>query len=113
MEYLFSYGTLQQPEVQQKSFARRLEGYADVLAGYALRTQAISDVSVIAVSGLSQHPIAHFTGLASDQVTGLAFRVSADELLKADAYEVSDYQRVEVRLASGRTAFAYVASRDG
>jgi hypothetical protein len=33
---------------------------------------------------------------------------TASELTAADAYEVSDYRRVEILLKSGRRAWAYV-----
>ena len=34
-----------------------------------------------------------------------------EELAAADAYEVSDYRRMEVTLASGRSAFVYVKAQ--
>lgn len=45
----------------------------------------------------------------TDQVSGMVFTVSAEELLNADAYEVDDYHRIQVRLMSGETAWVYVA----
>ena len=43
---LFSYGTLQMPEVQRANYGRLLEGRPDVLAGYALRPLPITDPDV-------------------------------------------------------------------
>jgi hypothetical protein len=42
-------------------------------------------------------------------VTGTVFDISHAELLRADGYEVDDYHRIEVQLASGCTAWVYVA----
>jgi hypothetical protein len=35
-------------------------------------------------------------------------RITEEELAAADAYEVADYKRVSVTLASGLTAWVYV-----
>jgi hypothetical protein len=108
-EWLFSYGTLRQPEVQIENFGRLLQGFPDTLAGYSLSVVDIIDQKVIGVSGASRHPIIRFTGNSSDEVAGMVFQVTSGELTKADAYEVSDYRRIAVQLRSGRTAFAYAA----
>ena len=108
--WLFSYGSLRQPEVQIAVFRRLLEGRADTLPEYLMSCLDITDPQVIAISGSSQHTIIRFTGNRSDAVTGVVFRVNAQELAKADAYEVSEYRRVAVRLASGLNAYVYVAS---
>ena len=57
--WLFSYGTLQQEEVQVATFGRRLEGRADSLAGYATASLEITDPAVIATSGKTSHRPAH------------------------------------------------------
>ncbi|TWF43997.1 gamma-glutamyl AIG2-like cyclotransferase [Neorhizobium alkalisoli] len=43
-----------------------------------------------------------------DAVTGKVFKITSDELAAADAYEVSDYKRIEARLRSGAKAWVYV-----
>jgi len=43
MPYHFSYGTLQQEEVQASSFARKLSGHADELVGFELSSAQIDD----------------------------------------------------------------------
>jgi gamma-glutamylcyclotransferase (GGCT)/AIG2-like uncharacterized protein YtfP len=108
--WLFSYGTLRQPEVQRATFGRVLQGEPDELLGYAMTRLKITDEKVAALSGSADHPIVRFTGRDEDRVPGTIFSVSAADLEKADAYEVSDYRRVAVTLASGRSAFLYVAS---
>ena len=108
--WLFSYGTLRQPEVQIATFGRRLESFDDALVGYALSTLTITDARVIALSGSSQHPILTYTGDPSEQVLGAALNVTETDLLHADQYEVAAYRRVPTILRSGRHAFVYVAA---
>jgi gamma-glutamylcyclotransferase (GGCT)/AIG2-like uncharacterized protein YtfP len=108
MPLLFSYGTLQQQSVQQSTFGRLLTGRSDALVGYNQSLLRIEDAEVLAASGLSHHPIVRFSGDASDRVEGTVFEVSDAELAQADAYEVSDYQRVLAPLASGAQAWVYV-----
>lgn len=108
MENLFSYGTLQQENVQLSTFNRKLEGRADFITGYRLSLLEIKDPQVIATSGKTHHPIVEYSGNASDTVAGTVFRVSETELLQADAYEVSDYKRVKALLKSGEQTWVYV-----
>lgn len=106
---LFSYGTLQQREVQLSEFGRELAGTPDRLPGYELSTVEITDPHVIAISGATRHLILRATGNACDSVAGTALRISADDLMAADAYEVDDNQREIVSLASGLLAWVYAA----
>jgi len=110
--WLFSYGTLRQPEVQLANFGRLLEGRDDVLEGYALSMIEITDPDVIAISGSNRHPLVRRTGEPGDRVEGVVFRVTAAEIAAADAYETSDYVRVTVTLASGLEASVYVNRPD-
>ena len=110
-ELLFSYGTLRQRDVQLATFSRELDGEPDVLPGYRLGTLTISDPDVLAVSGSAAHPIVTPTGDPDDGVPGTVFRLTPAELDAADGYEVHDYARVQVRLRSGRDAWAYVRAR--
>jgi len=106
---LFSYGTLQQPEVQEATFGRRLDGEPDVLQGYTLGLIAIRDADIVATSGLTHHLNIVPSGRAEDEVPGVVLQVTAAELLAADAYEdPSDYRRMRVALKSGREAFVYI-----
>lgn len=107
-ERLFSYGTLQLPAVQQSTFGRLLHGEADALVGYRRSMVRIDDPDVVATSGEAYHPIVEASGDANDRVAGTVFAISAEELARADAYEVDDYHRVEAALASGRRAWVYV-----
>ena len=107
---LFSYGTLQLPNVQLATFGRRLDGTADTLLGYELVPVVITDPHVLAASGLSVHRIARRSETAAVPIAGVVFSITAAELAAADRYEVGDYQRVEVVLGSGTRAFVYVSA---
>ena len=106
--FLFSYGTLQLPQVQLANYGRLLEGTADRLRGYQLGQLEISDPEVVRISGKAIHTIARATGNSADAIDGQAFLLTEAELAATDAYEVDVYARVEVELESGRTAFVYV-----
>jgi len=106
--HLFSYGTLQLESVQLSSFGRILRGYADVMPGFKRSTLTITDPDVIAASGTNVHPIVSRSDDPADEVPGTVFEISAAELRAADEYEVSDYERIEVRLKSGVDAWVYV-----
>ena len=82
----------------------------DALQGYATKPFEIKDAAVVATSGKPHHLMARPTGHAADEVAGVAFRITPDELAAADTYEVSDYTRIAVRLKSGLEAFVYVGA---
>lgn len=105
---LFSYGTLQQDDVQLSSFGRLLEGREDAMPGYRQSLIEITDPDVIRTSGKRFHPIVEASGNPGDEVEGKVFRITAAELKAADEYEVADYKRIEVRLRSGDFAWVYV-----
>jgi hypothetical protein len=107
--HLFSYGTLQQPEVQLANFGRELDGQPDSLPGHRLTMIEITDPEVIAVSGSARHPIVVPSDDASDSVQGSVFSLTETELAAADEYEVDDYTRTLVRLDSGISAWVYLA----
>jgi gamma-glutamylcyclotransferase (GGCT)/AIG2-like uncharacterized protein YtfP len=106
-ERLFSYGTLQQEEVQLASFGRLLTGKADTLPGWRQAMVEITDADVIARSGKTHHPIV-LPGRRDDSVAGTVFEITSEELACADRYEVAEYKRVSVTLASGLAAWVYV-----
>ncbi|MEM9966023.1 MAG: gamma-glutamylcyclotransferase family protein [Asticcacaulis sp.] len=105
---LFSYGTLQLEPVQMATFGRLLEGQADAMTGWFMDQLEITDPEVLKTSGERFHPVAKQTGKAQDEIAGKVFRITPEELAHADAYEVSDYKRVEVTLKSGDRAWVYV-----
>lgn len=100
VESLFSYGTLQDEEVQLATFGRTLTGEKDALPAYSQST-------------FGPHLNIEFTGEESDFVAGTNFLVSRAELKDADEYEATaDYQRVRVQLKSGRLAWVYLHDAD-
>lgn len=105
---LFSYGTLQQEDVQMASFGRRLAGSHDAMPGYRQEMLEITDPEVIRTSGKRFHPVVMESADPADEVPGMLFEITPAELAAADAYEVSDYKRVSVRLKSGAEAWVYV-----
>lgn len=109
-ELLFSYGTLQHPDVQLDTFGRLLESEDDVLPGYTVDYAEIEDHRIVDLSGLAVHPIVRATGNPRDKVVGKALWLTPEELEAADEYEVSLYRRIAVTLASGRSAWVYVSA---
>jgi gamma-glutamylcyclotransferase (GGCT)/AIG2-like uncharacterized protein YtfP len=99
-ERLFSYGTLQLQSVQ-----------LDRLSGYRLDQLKIEDAAVVATSGKTHHPVIAPTDRAEDSVEGAVFAITPAELAQADVYEVKEYRRERVTLASGLQAWAYVDAR--
>jgi gamma-glutamylcyclotransferase (GGCT)/AIG2-like uncharacterized protein YtfP len=108
MPLLFSYGTLQEDEVQLATFGRLLKGDADQLLGFEPSVVPIDDLTIVA-SGRTHHANATFTGRPDSRVTGTAFEITDAELAAADRYETpAAYARVAGTLGSGRTAWVYV-----
>ncbi len=110
-EHLFSYGTLQLEAVQLATFGRKLDGQRDHVPGYSLSQLEIRDAAVVATKGQTNHPVVAYTGRPEDRVEGMVFAITPAELAHADAYEVDDYRRDRVKLASGMDAWVYVDAR--
>ncbi|RKT01855.1 gamma-glutamylcyclotransferase family protein [Chryseobacterium defluvii] len=108
MPNLFSYGTLQKERVQMETFGRLLNGQKDILTGYQLIMLEITDPEVLRKSNQKYHPILEFSGNDKDEVEGVLFEVTDQEILQADEYEVDDYKRIEAVFKSGKTGFIYV-----
>jgi len=105
--WLFSYGTLQDPAVQQGLFGREVEAAADFLDGFEVGTVTITDPAVIAASGSDRHPALRRSD-AAKPISGQALALTSAELAIADRYEAENYARIPVTLASGRAAYVYV-----
>ncbi len=108
MPKLFSYGTLQLPQVQKTLFGRELVGHKDLLRKYRLSDIEITDPEVLALSGQRHHPILEYTGDPQDSVAGSLLELTEEEVLQADSYEVAAYRRDRLVFASGETAYAYL-----
>lgn len=106
MAYLFSYGTLQRSETQLRLFGRLLRGASDTLKGYKTADIVIADETFLAKEESRQ-----LTAMASDgdEVNGKVFEVTTEELAMIDRYEPENYERILVKLDSGKDAWLYVA----
>ncbi|UOU97124.1 gamma-glutamylcyclotransferase [Chryseobacterium daecheongense] len=109
MPYLFSYGTLQKEQVQMETFGRLLNGQRDILTGYRLKMLEVTDPEVLRKSNQKYHPILEFSGNTEDEIEGILFEVTDEEILQADEYEVDNYKRIETVFKSGKKGFIYVA----
>lgn len=98
MEYLFTYGTLQENEIQLNLFKRKLKGDKDILKGYLLSKNRV----------YGRYPTVSKTDDTTDSVVGMAYEVTPLELKKADAYEGEGYERHKVVLTSGKTAWTFM-----
>ena len=109
MPLLFSYGTLQQEEVQLSTFGRKLEGEKDLLLGYEPSLVRIPDPAVAARLGRTHHDNVTATGDDWSSVQGTVFEVSDEELARSDRFEAEfAYRRVTAALASGKEAWVYI-----
>jgi hypothetical protein len=107
-ECLFSYGTLQSEVVQLETLGRKLDGRPDALIGFVVVMIEITDQDFIKTCGTAHHRNLHFTGVSSDTVEGTALSLTPHELAFADSYEPSGYERIQVQLRSGSTAWVYI-----
>ncbi|WP_298792099.1 gamma-glutamylcyclotransferase family protein [uncultured Allomuricauda sp.] len=98
MEYLFTYGTLKNEQVQHYIFHRTLEGQSDSLPGFKRLENVVYD----------RYPLVINTDNPNDTVEGVAYKVSLDELMQADVYETKAYKRIKMSLKSGISAWVYV-----
>lgn len=109
MPLLFSYGTLQQEDVQLSIFGRKLAGEKDLLLGYEPSLVKIPDPTLAKRLGRTHHDNVTATGDDWSTVQGTVFEVTDDELAKADRLEAEfRYQRINAGLASGKEAWVYV-----
>ena len=100
---LFSYGTLQNEDVQYNIFKRRMSGFRDQLKGFKLGKIRLPDNSLGTF-----YPIIS-QGSPYDMVEGTVYEISQEELTLADDYEGDSYQKVKVQLESGKKAWVYCA----
>lgn len=98
MEHLFTYGTLQEKQVQQDVFGHPLEGRPDTLLGFKKVENAV----------YGQYPVVIQTQDTKDKVKGTVYTVSIIDLEKGDAYETEAYKREKFPLESGLEAWVYV-----
>ena len=95
-----------------KTFGCLLDGEHDALVGFTQTMIEITDPNILASSGEKYHPIVSRSNEASERVNGKVFTLTESQLAQADSYEVSNYKRERVELASGRKAWLYVKSEN-
>lgn len=98
MGYLFTYGTLQDPQVQQYIFGRTLKGESDFISGFKKLENAV----------YNRYPLVIRTNDKNDSVPGMVYEVNDIDLAKADIYETTAYKREVFQLSSGLMAWLYV-----
>lgn len=97
-EYLFTYGTLQDEMIQSTIFSRRLSGSPDILPGFRMADQKVAGA----------YPVIEESQEPADQVEGVVYLVTNNELIKTDAYEGVAYKRTKVILDSGKESWVYL-----
>ncbi|WP_269223246.1 gamma-glutamylcyclotransferase family protein [Flavobacterium sp. IMCC34518] len=102
MQKLFTYGTLQDTDVQENLFGRILQGTPETLIGYEL-----SEIQIEEEFGLVHYPIIMETEDSNDTISGILYEVTMNDLHQADLYEGKHYKRIEVQLQSNQKAWAY------
>ena len=106
---LFSYGTLQNKNVQLANFGRELTGREDALRGYVRRMVEIMDPEIAALTGESHYANVEPSSNPEDAVAGTVFEITEQELAVADRYEEdAEYRRISVTLRSGAQAWVYL-----
>ena len=111
MPLLFSYGTLQDADVQRSLFGRLLRGRPDELVGFEQSLIEVEETGLDGTSGRATHAIVRFNGRDDSRVGGTAFEVTDSELASADEYEPVPYTRIATTLASGKAAWVYADVR--
>ena len=104
----FSYGTLQQENVQTELFGRTLTGTKDALKNYEVGEVQITDVEVIRKSGKDIHLVLIPSNNPEHIIEGTLFEITDEELAHIDEYEVQDYKRVMETFESGKQGWVYV-----
>jgi len=95
---VFSYGSLQQDDVQLSTVGRLLRGHQDELPEFELSR-----------SRDGRHANVTFNGRPDSRVGGAVLEITDAELAVVDAYERADgYARIAVTLASGKQAWVFV-----
>lgn len=101
MHLLFTYGTLQNKDIQLSLFKRILTGNNTSLLGY--QTGSI-------VLGNTTYPILTPSNNKKLPIQGTCYQINDQELLICDEYEGEEYKRILVTLESKQKAWVYVSA---
>jgi gamma-glutamylcyclotransferase (GGCT)/AIG2-like uncharacterized protein YtfP len=113
MEYLFSYGTLQNEKVQKELYGRILSGSGDTLRGFKTSSIEIQDEFFLSRGEQKYQLVANISNDKNDAIKGTVFEITEKELLLTDKYEPGGYKRIQVELESGKKAWTYVTIHVG
>jgi gamma-glutamylcyclotransferase (GGCT)/AIG2-like uncharacterized protein YtfP len=102
MQKLFTYGTLQNDDIQESLFGRILQGTPETLIGYKL-----NEIQIEEEFGIVHYPIITETQNPEDTISGIVYQITTNDLHQTDLYEGLHYKRVEVHLQSNETVWAY------
>lgn len=102
MQKLFTYGTLQNDDIQETIFGRQLQGTPEILIGYVIK-----EIQIEEEFGIVHYPIIMETNSPEDTINGIVYEITSIDLRQADLYEGLHYKRVEVHLQSNEMAWAY------
>ena len=109
MEYLFSYGTLQEERIQLKLYGRLLKGENDTLPGYTIHLVENKNYDEQSGNDEKFHRLAVKSNNDEEGITGTLFELSGEEIIRTDEYEPDGYKRISATLLSGKTCWVYVA----
>lgn len=106
VQYLFSYGKLQQREVQIKLLGRELEMNKDILKGYQIASIIITD-EIFLETGADINQRIALKSNHKDFIEASVLEITEEELIRSDSYEPKNYKRVEMVLESEKKAWVY------
>lgn len=96
-EYIFSYGTLQNPVIQNAVLGRKLaSGSPDTVRGYQIKL----------LKGI-HNPFNIAVPKEGASIQGVVYEITSDDLPALDEYEGDAYIRVSVTLVSNTRAWMY------
>ncbi|TRX38290.1 gamma-glutamylcyclotransferase family protein [Flavobacterium restrictum] len=102
MQKLFTYGTLQNEDIQENIFGRILQGTPETLIGYVL-----NEIQIEEEFGITHYPIIVETNDPNDTISGILYEITSNDLRQADLYEGLHYKRIEVHLQSNDIVWVY------
>ncbi len=108
-QLVFSYGALQNEELQRSVLGRVFPSEAAILPGFHADYAEMADPRFAELTGTSIHAVLRRTDDPRDKVIGKVFRLTEDELDAADQFQVLMFRREQVVLEGGRTAWVYLS----
>ncbi len=112
MVAVFSGGGLRDPQTQLDLLGRLVPGADDALPGYTVDYVDIRHPHIVAATGETTHRIVRRTGDLRDKAIGQILWVDERELDAVDDALSPGFYRIEVTLASGASAWTYIAAPD-